>query len=50
MSSSMLFCTHFNPQISVDNPIFFHDNTSMLLGDAKSTCDKLLDGVKKAAA
>ena len=27
---------------AVDNPIFFKDNTSMLLGDAKKTCDALL--------
>ena len=26
----------------VDNPIFYKPNTSMLLGDAKSTCDALL--------
>ncbi|XP_029650306.1 NAD(P) transhydrogenase, mitochondrial [Octopus sinensis] len=27
---------------AVDNPIFFKQNTSMLLGDAKKTCDALL--------
>jgi len=26
----------------VDNPVFFKENTSMLLGDAKSTCDALV--------
>ena len=26
---------------AVDNPIFFKENTSMLLGDAKKTCDAL---------
>ena len=26
----------------VDNPVFYKENTSMLLGDAKSTCDALL--------
>lgn len=26
---------------AVDNPLFFKENTDMLLGDAKSTCDKL---------
>merc|ERR1711990_170894 len=26
----------------VDNPVFYKDNTSMLLGDAKSTCDVLV--------
>lgn len=31
---------------AVDNPIFFKDNTSMLLGDAKKTCDALLSSVK----
>lgn len=31
---------------AVDNPIFFDDNTSMLLGDAKHNCDKLLQNVK----
>lgn len=25
----------------VDNPVFYKPNTSMLLGDAKSTCDNL---------
>merc|ERR1719443_1965833 len=30
----------------VDNPVFFKDNTSMLLGDAKKTCDTLLTGLK----
>jgi len=28
---------------AVDNPIFFKNNTSMLLGDAKKTCDALLE-------
>jgi len=27
---------------AVDNPIFFKENTGMLLGDAKKTCDELL--------
>lgn len=31
---------------AVDNPIFFKENTGMLLGDAKKTCDALLSGVK----
>uniref|UniRef100_A0A183CD08 NAD(P) transhydrogenase, mitochondrial n=1 Tax=Globodera pallida TaxID=36090 RepID=A0A183CD08_GLOPA len=34
---------------AVDNPIFFDQNTQMLLGDAKKVCDKLLAGVKGAA-
>eukprot|EP00731_Ephydatia_muelleri_P026932 Em0018g1032a len=35
---------------AVDNPIFYKPNTSMLLGDAKKTCDVLLAGVKQAYA
>ena len=31
---------------AVDNPIFFKENTNMLLGDAKKTCDALLAGIK----
>lgn len=31
---------------AVDNPIFYKTNTSMLLGDAKKTCDALLNKVK----
>ncbi|KAK2721045.1 hypothetical protein QYM36_003357 [Artemia franciscana] len=31
---------------AVDNPIFFKPNTSMLLGDAKKTCDALLTKLK----
>ncbi|KAI2804265.1 hypothetical protein BLOT_003244 [Blomia tropicalis] len=33
---------------AVDNPIFFNPNTSMLLGDAKKTCDLLLNKVKQS--
>ncbi|XP_064596861.1 NAD(P) transhydrogenase, mitochondrial-like [Liolophura sinensis] len=32
---------------AVDNPIFFKPNTSMLLGDAKKTCDALLTKVRE---
>ncbi len=28
---------------AVDNPIFFKENTAMLLGDAKKSCDGLLE-------
>ena len=31
----------------VDNPVISKDNTSMLLGDAKDTCEKLVSGVKE---
>merc|ERR1711874_357379 len=31
---------------AVDNPIFFNQNTSMLLGDAKKSCDGLLTKLK----
>ena len=31
---------------AVDNPVFFKPNTSMLLGDAKKTCDALLTKIK----
>lgn len=31
---------------AVDNPIFYKENTSMLLGDAKKTCDALLGKCK----
>lgn len=33
---------------AVDNPVFYKPNTSMLLGDAKKTCDVLLSKVKEA--
>uniref|UniRef100_A0A0B7BKQ0 NAD(P) transhydrogenase, mitochondrial n=1 Tax=Arion vulgaris TaxID=1028688 RepID=A0A0B7BKQ0_9EUPU len=32
---------------AVDNPIFFKPSTSMLLGDAKKTCDALLTNLKQ---
>jgi NAD(P) transhydrogenase len=31
----------------VDNPVFYKDNTEMLLGDAKKTCDGLREGITK---
>nr|CAI5826420.1 unnamed protein product [Callosobruchus analis] len=31
---------------AVDNPVFYKPNTSMLLGDAKKTCDQLLAKIK----
>lgn len=31
---------------AVDNPVFFKENTSMLLGDAKKTCDALVTRIK----
>jgi len=30
----------------VENPVFLKENTDMLLGDAKATCEKLAAGVK----
>jgi NAD(P) transhydrogenase len=33
----------------VENPVFIKDNTDMLLGDAKDTCEQLAAGVKAAA-
>jgi len=32
----------------VENPVFLKDNTDMLLGDAKDTCEKLSAGIKAA--
>ena len=32
---------------AVDNPIFFKENTNMLLGDAKKTCDALLGKLRE---
>jgi NAD(P) transhydrogenase len=32
---------------AVDNPVFFKPNSSMLLGDAKKTCDALLNKLKQ---
>merc|ERR1719221_1275065 len=31
----------------VDNPVFIKDNTDMLLGDAKKTCDALVNNLKE---
>ena len=30
----------------VDNPIFYNENSDMLLGDAKDTCEMLVSGLK----
>ena len=32
----------------VDNPVFYKENTRMLLGDAKSSCDALREKIQKA--
>ena len=32
---------------AVDNPIFFNENSAMLLGDAKKSCDGLLTKLKE---
>nr|CDJ93500.1 Alanine dehydrogenase PNT and NAD(P) transhydrogenase domain containing protein [Haemonchus contortus] len=34
---------------AVDNPVFFNENTAMLLGDAKKMCDQLLATVQATA-
>jgi NAD(P) transhydrogenase len=31
---------------AIDNPVFYKQNNSMLLGDAKKTCEELLHKVK----
>lgn len=33
---------------AVDNPVFYKGNTSMLLGDAKKTCDALLNKIQES--
>ncbi len=33
---------------AVDNPVFFKPNTSMLLGDAKKTCDALVAKIRQS--
>jgi NAD(P) transhydrogenase len=35
---------------AVDNPVFFKENTAMLLGDAKKTCAALLNEVTGGGA
>eukprot|EP01084_Bolivina_argentea_P090154 162500_1 len=32
---------------AVENPVFYKENTDMLLGDAKSTCDALASGIRE---
>merc|ERR1711994_332907 len=32
---------------AVENPVFFKENTDMLLGDAKATCDQLASGIRE---
>lgn len=33
---------------AVENPIFYNQNTSMLLGDAKTTCEQLLSKIQNS--
>lgn len=32
---------------AVDNPVFYKENTAMLLGDAKKMCDALVAKIKE---
>lgn len=32
---------------AIDNPVFYKQNNSMLLGDAKKTCDELTNKIKE---
>ena len=34
----------------IDNPVFYKDQTQMLLGDAKTTCDSIAGKLKEALA
>ena len=33
----------------VENPLFFHENTRMLFGDAKQVIDNVLAGLREAS-
>ena len=45
--TSKLACFRY---ADIDNPVFYKENTMMLLGDAKETCTGIASELKKALA